>query len=53
MGGVGVTPLLGRNRELDVACRVTDDSGLNGVVLVGEAGIGKTSLWVAAVRHAE
>jgi len=53
MGGAGVTPLLGRNRELDAARRLTDVDGLNGVVLVGEAGIGKTSLWVAVVRHAE
>ena len=53
MGGVGVTPLLGRNRELDAARRVVDRDGPNGVILVGEAGIGKTSLWLDAVRHAE
>jgi DNA-binding CsgD family transcriptional regulator len=46
--------LLGRGRELGAVAAFLDGlpSGLSGLVLEGEAGIGKTSMWLAGVADA-
>jgi DNA-binding CsgD family transcriptional regulator len=46
--------LLGRGRELGAVAAFLDGlpSGLSGLVLEGEAGIGKTSVWLAGVADA-
>jgi DNA-binding CsgD family transcriptional regulator len=50
-----LSPVVGRERELRVARKfVTDtvDHGPASLVFEGAAGIGKTSIWTAAVQHA-
>lgn len=44
--------LLGRTRELELVQTVADPDGPGCLLIVGEAGIGKTSLWLAGVEHA-
>ena len=51
----GLTGVVGRDAELasirDFVARVSDAA--SALVLEGEAGMGKTTLWRAAVEHAE
>ena len=46
--------IVGRGTELAAVEQFVERarSGLSGLVLEGEAGIGKTTIWEAAVRHA-
>src|SRR5215472_15520997 len=50
----GTRGLLGRSRELGAVAAFLDGlpSGPSGLVLEGEAGIGKTSVWLAGVADA-
>src|SRR4051812_5293168 len=43
-------PLIGRDRELGLIAEVLGRSDATGVVLVGEAGVGKTRLATEAIR---
>jgi DNA-binding CsgD family transcriptional regulator len=53
--GVDWSEIIGRERELDQIRRFVDDSsgGLRVLTFHGEAGIGKTTLWRAAVASAK
>jgi DNA-binding CsgD family transcriptional regulator len=45
--------LIGRDEELQVVQRFLDRAGARALLIAGEAGVGKTSLWQAAVGLAE
>jgi DNA-binding CsgD family transcriptional regulator len=45
--------LIGRDEELQVVQRFLDRAGARALLIAGEAGVGKTSLWQAALRRAE
>src|SRR6476659_8117794 len=49
------TPIVGRSDELRQLFAVLDSNapGARAIILRGEAGIGKTTIWRACVRHAE
>jgi DNA-binding CsgD family transcriptional regulator len=44
--------LFGRRRELEAALQLLDDTGVRGIELVGEAGIGKTAILDEVTDHA-
>ena len=48
------TDLIGRRAELEVVERFVERAGggLASLLVIGEAGIGKTSIWAAAARRA-
>src|SRR5262245_12296049 len=47
-------PVLGRRRELaQIEAFVARDDGFAALAIVGEAGIGKTTIWEEALRAAE
>ncbi len=48
------TTVVGREREISAACSALDGAEQQpaGVLLVGEPGIGKTTVWSAVVEHA-
>ena len=52
MDSAGELGLIGRRRELELAQRVVLPEGPGCVLIVGDAGIGKTSVWLAAAEHA-
>ena len=49
------TPIVGRSDELRQLFAVLDGNatGARAIILRGEAGIGKTTIWRACVRHAQ
>jgi predicted ATPase len=53
-GAVDRDGLIGRGTELEAVDRFVDEAGdgLASLLLIGEAGIGKTSVWTEAVRRA-
>ncbi len=51
MDSAGEPGLIGRRRELELAQRVALPGGPGCVLIVGDAGIGKTSVWLAALEH--
>ena len=55
MGGVVDSAIVGRDAELALVARFLDDvhTGPVALVIEGEAGIGKTTVWLEAVRAAE
>lgn len=48
--GPQVSEVVGRGSELELLARLLDDSATTCIVLDGEAGIGKTTVWTAAVE---
>ncbi len=48
--GLRVSELVGRGAELELLAGLLDDSAATCIVLDGEAGIGKTTVWRAAVE---
>jgi hypothetical protein len=48
----GIAEVVGRDRELATIARFLGNSSLRGLLIEGAAGIGKTTLWQAAVERA-